>query len=151
MREIYCCYILIKFVESKMDSHVLQLQLESLNAGGRKLFEEGAVHAVLLHAPFPDVPMLERAAFSNVARVLREKGSSEVEVFHGFGELRDVPGMWLEHAWVYDKRTEQHRDVTTDTFSRAYGFRVESADDVDAARPVFMFTSISYSSTCIEK
>ena len=134
-----------------MDSHVLQLQLESLNAGGRKLFEEEAVHAVLLHAPFPDVPMLERAAFSNVARVLREKGSSEVEVFHGFGELRDVPGMWLEHAWVYDKRTEQHRDVTTDTFSRAYGFRVESADDVDAARPVFMFTSISSYSTCIEK
>lgn len=132
-----------------MDSHVLQLQLGMLNAGGRKLFEEGAVHAVLLHAPFPDVPMLERAAFSNVARVLREKGSSEVEVFHGFGELRDVPGMWLEHAWVYDKRTEQHRDVTTDTFSRAYGFRVESADDVDAARPVFMFTNVSSSSVCI--
>lgn len=134
-----------------MDSHVLQQQLGMLNTAGRKLFEEGAVHAVLLHAPFADVAMLERSAFSNVARVLREKGSSEVDVFHGFGELREVPGMWLEHAWVYDKRTGQHRDVTTDTYIRAYGFRVGSAADVNAARPVFMFTGISSSSACIEK
>lgn len=130
---------------------MLQQQLGMLNAAGRKLFEEGAVHAVLLHAPFADVSMLKRAAFSNVAKVLREKGSSEIHVYHGFGELRDVPGMWLEHAWVYDTHTEQHRDVTTDTFSRAYGFRVVSADDVNAARPVFMFTNVSSSSVCIEK
>ena len=132
-----------------MNSAVLQQLLENLNAGGKTLFEKNAIMASLLYAPYADVPTQEKAAFFNVARVLREKGNSDVEVYHGFGELREVPGMWLEHAWVYDKGAQEHRDVTTDTFVRAYGFRVDSVAAVDAARPVFMFTPVS--STCIEK
>ena len=82
-----------------MDSHVLQLQLGMLNAAGRKLFEEGAVLAVLLHAPYADVPMLERAAFSNVARVLREKGSSEVADTNPFGTVLDA---FLSHETDFE-------------------------------------------------
>ena len=135
-----------------MDSHVLQLQLRMLNSAGRKLFEEGAVLVTLTHAPYAEIPMQEKGAFSNVARVLREKGESEVEVCHGFAELKKVPGLWFEHAWIVDKRTRQHRDVTTDTFARAYGFKVGSTGDVYAARPLFMFAhKDAVVTACIEK